>query len=72
MQETTTTTEVRAVKATRTTDVEIYIGDRRIKVFSNLDDAIIWASPRPFSHNLYFEIWNKSELVKNGQVKELL
>ena len=53
--------------------IEVYIGDKRIKEFSDLDDAIIWATPRPFSHNLYFEIWdNKSRLVKNGIVKQII
>jgi len=52
--------------------IEVYWGDRRIKEFSNLDDVIIWATPRPWSHNLYFTNWYKSTLVQRGILKELL
>jgi hypothetical protein len=55
-----------------THSIEVYMSEKRIKEFTNLDDAIIWATPRPWSHSLYFEIWHKAELVQSGTLKQIL
>jgi len=55
-----------------THSIEVYMSERRIKEFANLDDAIIWATPRPWSHDLCFEIWKKAELVQSGTLKQIV
>ena len=55
-----------------TNSIEVYMSEKRIKEFINLDDAIIWATPRPWSHSLYFENWYKAELVQSGILKQIV
>ena len=56
----------------QTNRIEVYTSEKRIKEFANLDDAIIWANPRPWSHRLFFENWNRNELVQSGILKQII
>lgn len=66
------TQATQAIQAMQANRIEVYMSEKRIKEFSNLDDAIIWANPRPWSHSLFFEYWNRNELVHSGILKQII